>query len=73
MAARRFSVTLQVLVSITIFLVVISVATVSAFLTVGFSVKDKPTVNQRAIDRGYRGYIHLAVPSEVSTTGPKRE
>ncbi|MGH9432862.1 MAG: hypothetical protein ACRD3T_15095 [Terriglobia bacterium] len=30
------------------------VATVSAFLTVGFSLESRPTVNPTAIDRGYR-------------------
>jgi hypothetical protein len=29
-------------------------ATDSAFLSVGFSTKDNPTVNQKQIDRGYR-------------------
>jgi uncharacterized protein YaeQ len=32
----------------------------SAPLSVGFSVQDEPTVNQRQIDRGYHLWIYTA-------------
>jgi len=42
-------------------------ATVSAFLTVGFRRREKPTVNHRTIDRGYLLAIRPSTPLSVSS------